>query len=56
MKPQSDGTSLGLVYVPTESAARHAVAQCHRHKIGYKRIQVALSSSDNYEYNPQRVK
>lgn len=42
MQMQSDNTSIGFVRVPSAEEARHAIAQFHRKKIGYKRIHVAL--------------
>lgn len=42
MQMQPDNTSIGFVRVPTAEEARHAIAQFHRKKIGYKRIHVAL--------------
>ena len=55
VQTQSDGSSMALVYAPNQEDARFAISQCHRKKIGYKRIQVSMYSPESPN-NAQRVR
>lgn len=51
----SDSSNMAIVYLPNQESARYAISQCHRKKIGYKRIHVAMYSS-NSTNNDRRVR
>ncbi len=46
IQTQPDNTNVGYVKLQSIEDARYAISQFHRKKIGYKRIHVALVSSD----------
>ena len=43
VRTQADNTSIASIKVPSIEDARYAISQFHRRKIGYKRINVAVS-------------